>query len=51
MVATNGFEKYDFQSATTAIYNFWLYDLCDWYVVSNITFLIDVILYSWPLNI
>lgn len=32
--AANGFEKYDFQSATTSIYNFWLYDLCDWYVES-----------------
>ncbi|WAR22740.1 SYVC-like protein [Mya arenaria] len=27
-----GFEKYDFQLATSAIYNFWLYELCDWYL-------------------
>eukprot|EP00117_Sycon_ciliatum_P046551 scpid27278/ scgid33326/ Valine--tRNA ligase; Valyl-tRNA synthetase len=27
-----GFEKYDFPTATTACYNFWLYDLCDVYL-------------------
>ena len=33
-VATNdGFKTYDFPKATTAIYNFWLYDLCDVYLV------------------
>ncbi|XP_050307402.1 valine--tRNA ligase [Anthonomus grandis grandis] len=28
----NGFENYDFVLATTAIYNLWLYDLCDVYL-------------------
>lgn len=28
----SGFETYDFAVATTAIYNFWLYDLCDVYL-------------------
>uniref|UniRef100_A0A1I7YCJ4 Valine--tRNA ligase n=1 Tax=Steinernema glaseri TaxID=37863 RepID=A0A1I7YCJ4_9BILA len=27
-----GFEEYNFQQATTAIYNFWLYDFCDVYL-------------------
>uniref|UniRef100_A0A646QHV5 Valine--tRNA ligase n=1 Tax=Hemiscolopendra marginata TaxID=943146 RepID=A0A646QHV5_9MYRI len=27
-----GFESYDFPSATTACYNFWLYELCDVYL-------------------
>ena len=26
-------EQYNFQEVTTAIYNFWLYDLCDVYLV------------------
>uniref|UniRef100_A0A0N4Z0P1 Valine--tRNA ligase, mitochondrial n=1 Tax=Parastrongyloides trichosuri TaxID=131310 RepID=A0A0N4Z0P1_PARTI len=30
----SGFETYNFQKATTAIYNFWLYDLCDIYLES-----------------
>lgn len=31
--ATNeGFVTYDFNVATTAVYNFWLYDLCDYYL-------------------
>ena len=34
-LANTGFENYDFQSATTACYNFWLYELCDWYLVSR----------------
>ena len=29
-----GFTSYDFQTATSACYNFWLYELCDWYLVS-----------------
>lgn len=29
-----GFENYDFTLATTAVYNVWLYDLCDVYLVS-----------------
>ncbi|XP_076309887.1 valyl-tRNA synthetase [Tachypleus tridentatus] len=29
-----GFETYDFQTATTACYNFWLYELCDVYLES-----------------
>ncbi|XP_041371023.1 valine--tRNA ligase-like [Gigantopelta aegis] len=28
----SGFENYDFPTATTACYNFWLYELCDWYL-------------------
>lgn len=28
-----GFETYDFPGATTACYSFWLYDLCDVYLV------------------
>ncbi|PFX27275.1 valine--tRNA ligase-like [Stylophora pistillata] len=30
--ANDGFKNYDFPSATTAIYNFWLYELCDVYL-------------------
>ncbi|XP_046370269.2 valine--tRNA ligase-like [Haliotis rufescens] len=29
---TSGFQAYDFPAATTACYNFWLYELCDWYL-------------------
>lgn len=28
------FENYELNGATTACYNFWLYDLCDVYLVS-----------------
>lgn len=28
-----GFKAYDFPTITTAIYNFWLYELCDIYLV------------------
>lgn len=28
-----GLENYDFPLATTACYNFWLYELCDVYLV------------------
>ena len=31
-----GFEEYDFNGVTTAIFNFWLYDFCDVYLVSVI---------------
>ncbi|KAK3087210.1 hypothetical protein FSP39_003149 [Pinctada imbricata] len=27
-----GFTEYDFPTATTSCYNFWLYELCDWYL-------------------
>lgn len=27
-----GFTNYDFPTATQACYNFWLYELCDWYL-------------------
>nr|KAG5705773.1 hypothetical protein BaRGS_027432 [Batillaria attramentaria] len=27
-----GFQMYEFPTATTAMYNFWLYELCDWYL-------------------
>ena len=40
-----GFENYDFQTATTACYNFWLYELCDWYLVSYL-FLLKFLLIS-----
>ncbi|XP_066538850.1 valine--tRNA ligase [Hoplias malabaricus] len=30
----NGFQAYDFPGITTAIYNFWLYELCDVYLES-----------------
>lgn len=33
--AHKGFQGYDFSLATTAIYNVWLYDLCDVYLVST----------------
>lgn len=33
-----GFENYDFPLITGACYNFWLYDLCDVYLVSIISF-------------
>lgn len=31
----SGFQAYDFPTITTAIYNFWLYELCDVYLVMN----------------
>uniref|UniRef100_A0A672N205 Valine--tRNA ligase n=1 Tax=Sinocyclocheilus grahami TaxID=75366 RepID=A0A672N205_SINGR len=31
----SGFQAYDFPAITTAIYNFWLYELCDVYLVMN----------------
>uniref|UniRef100_A0A671P093 valine--tRNA ligase n=1 Tax=Sinocyclocheilus anshuiensis TaxID=1608454 RepID=A0A671P093_9TELE len=31
----SGFQAYDFPTVTTAIYNFWLYELCDVYLVMN----------------
>lgn len=37
-LSNTGFENFDFQSATTACYNFWLYELCDWYLVSTQSF-------------
>jgi len=32
--ANEGFESYDFPQVTTAVYNFWLYELCDVYLES-----------------
>ena len=32
-LSNKGFELYDFPMVTTAIYNFWLYELCDVYLV------------------
>lgn len=29
---TEGFQNYEFPTITTAIYNFWLYELCDVYL-------------------
>lgn len=34
-LCNNGFEKYDFNCVTSACYNFWLYELCDVYLVRN----------------
>lgn len=31
-----GFENYDFNVATTACYNLWLYELCDVYLVIHL---------------
>ena len=31
----SGFAEYNFPQATTAIHSFWIYDLCDVYLVSN----------------
>ena len=33
--ANKGFQEYDFPLITTAIYNFWLYELCDVYLVCH----------------
>lgn len=33
--ANKGFQEYDFPLITTAIYNFWLYELCDVYLVHH----------------
>ncbi len=38
-----GFHNYDFQSCTTACYNFWLYELCDVYLVSHGSYVNHVI--------
>lgn len=32
-LANDGMKAYDFAQTTTAIYNFWLYELCDVYLV------------------
>jgi len=31
----DGFVAYDFPAVTTACYSFWLYQLCDIYLVTN----------------
>jgi len=31
-LCNSGFKEYDFPGITTAIYNFWLYELCDVYL-------------------
>lgn len=31
-LCNKGMETYDFPTVTSAIYNFWLYELCDWYL-------------------
>ena len=33
--SNEGFKTYDFPKATTALFNFWLYELCDIYLVSK----------------
>ena len=35
--ANKGFAEYDFPLVTTAIHNFWLYELCDVYIVSSLS--------------
>lgn len=32
-LSNHGFQTYDFPTATTAQYSFWLYELCDVYLV------------------
>lgn len=32
--SNNGFSTYEFNNSTAALYSFWLYDLCDVYLVS-----------------
>lgn len=44
-LSTSGFQNYDFPTVTTAIYNFWLYELCDWYVVSKLGILALIVFY------
>lgn len=39
-----GFQAYDFPGITTAIYNFWLYELCDVYLVLSTFWLLTL---SW----
>ncbi len=41
----SGFQAYDFTTITTAIYNFWLYELCDVYLVMNWHICV------WPLHL
>jgi valyl-tRNA synthetase len=31
-ICNKGFNIHDYTSATTALFNFWLYDLCDYYI-------------------
>lgn len=45
----SGFEGYDFAVATTAIYNFWLYDLCDVYLVSSFVSFVSFANKKYPL--
>ena len=33
LTSNTGFKEFDFPASTTAIYNFWLYELCDIYLV------------------
>jgi len=34
--SSKGLETYEFPIYTTAVYNFWLYELCDVYLVSEV---------------
>lgn len=34
-LSNEGFQAYDFPAVTTAQYSFWLYELCDVYLVRN----------------
>lgn len=34
-LCNDGFEKFNFSQVTTSIYNFWLYELCDVYLVKK----------------
>ena len=41
-----GMETYDFPMATTAVYNFWLYELCHWYLVSTVPCFVNLFITS-----
>lgn len=48
-LSNEGFQAYDFPAITTAQYSFWLYELCDVYLVSSGRGLGTVALASaWP---
>ena len=48
--ANRGFESYDFGSVTKALYNFWLYDLCDVYFEALKPVSRNVLYPVWELN-
>lgn len=49
--ANAGFENYDFVKVTTSVYNFWLYELCDVYLVSyHVIYASDIMLFALKLQ-